>query len=68
MPKNNCYDPRSPNDKYLDNDSMNTLKKDLQKCLNSCGLFLFNGVHSKCSENNQKEEIECEVVEFDHVY
>ena len=68
LSKNNCYDPRSPNDKYLDNDSMNTLKKDLQKFLNSCGLFLFDDVHSKCSENNQKEEIECEVVEFDHVY
>ena len=33
LSKNNCYDPRSPNDKYLDNDSMNTLKKDLQKFL-----------------------------------
>ena len=29
-PKNNCYDPRAPNDKYRDNDSMNTLKRDRQ--------------------------------------
>ena len=26
--KTNCYDPRAPNDKYLDNDSMNTLKRE----------------------------------------
>ena len=38
-PKNNYYDPRAPNDKYLDNDSMNTLKRDLQKCLPSSGFF-----------------------------
>ena len=27
------------NDKYLDNDSMNTFKKDLPKCLRSSGFF-----------------------------
>ena len=30
---NNCHDPRAPNDKYLDNDSMNALIRDLQECL-----------------------------------
>ena len=28
-PKNNCHDPGLPNDKYLDNDSMNPLQGDL---------------------------------------
>ena len=32
-PKNNCYDARTTHDQYLDNDSINTLKRDLQKCL-----------------------------------
>ena len=39
-PKNNCYDPHVPNDKYLDHDSMNTLKRDLQKYLPSSGFFI----------------------------
>ena len=56
------------NDKYVDNDSMNTLKRDLQKCLPSSGYFLFHDSESKCSKNSEKEEIECEVVELDHVY
>ena len=67
-PKNNCYDTRSPNGKYLDNDSMNTLKRDLQKCLPSSAFSLFHDIESKCSKNCEKEEIECEVVELDHVY
>ena len=67
-PKNSCYDPRAPNDKYLDDDSMNTLKRDLQKCLLSSGFFLFHDIESKCSKNSKKEEIECEVVEFGYVY
>ena len=53
-------DPRAPND------SMNTLKRDLQKRLPSSGYFLFHDIESKCSKNSEKEEIECEVVEFDH--
>ena len=47
---------------------MNTLKRDLQKCLPSSGFLLFHDIESKCSKNSEKEEIECEVVEFDHVY
>ena len=49
-PKDNCYDPRSANDKYRDNDSMNTLKRDLQKCLPSSGFFY----SMKLSPNVQK--------------
>ena len=30
--------------------------------------FLFHGIEFKSSKNSAKEEIECEVVEFDHVY
>ena len=30
--------------------------------------FLCSDGQSKCSENYEKEEIECEAVEFDHVY
>ena len=67
-PKNNCCDPRAPNHKHLDNDSMNTLKRDLQKCLNSSGFFLFIDIQSKFSENKQKEETECEIAEFEHIY
>ena len=47
---------------------MNTLKRDLQKCLPSSGFFLFHDIHSKYSKNIEKEEIEFEVVEFDHEY
>ena len=54
-PKNNCYNPRAPNDKYLDNDNMNTLKRDLEKCLPSSGFFLFHDTESKCSKNIEKE-------------
>ena len=43
-PKNICYDPHTPNDKHLGNDSMNTLKKELQKCLLSKGFFLFHDI------------------------
>ena len=39
-PKNNCHDPGIPNDKYLDNDSMNPLKRELQKYLPSSGFFI----------------------------
>ena len=47
---------------------MNTLKRDLQKCLPSSGFFLFHDIESKCSKNSEKKEVKCEVVEFDHVY
>ena len=30
--------------------------------------LLFHNIQSKCSKNSETEEIECEVVEFDHVY
>ena len=46
---------------------MNTLKGDLQKFLSFSGI-LFHNIKSKCSKNSVKEEIECEVVKFDHVY
>ena len=39
VPKNN-YDPSAPNDTYLGNDSMNRLKRDLQKFLPSSGFFV----------------------------
>ena len=65
-PKSNCYDSLSPNDKHLDNDIMNTLKRNLQKFLLSNGFFLFHDIQSKCSKNNEQEEIECEVFGFDH--
>ena len=39
-PGNNCYEPHAPNDKHLGNDSTNTLKRDLQKCLPSRGFFI----------------------------
>ena len=29
-PKTNCYDPRAPYNKYLNNDGMSTLRRDLQ--------------------------------------
>ena len=45
---------------------MNTLKRDLQKCLPSSGFFLFHDIESKCSKNSEKKEVKCEVVEFDH--
>ena len=41
LPKNNCYDSRAPNDKHLDNDSMNTLKRELQKSLPFIGFFFY---------------------------
>ena len=28
--------------------------------------FLFHDIESKCPKNSEEEEIECEVVEFDH--
>ena len=67
-PKSNCYYPRAPNDKYLDNDSLNTLKRDLQICLPSNGCFLLDDIQFKCPKSSEKEGTECEVVEFDHVY
>ena len=47
---------------------MSTLKRDLQKCSSSSGFLLFNDIKSKYSKNSEKEEIEYEVVELDHVY
>ena len=47
---------------------MNTLKRDLQKCLPFRGFFLFHEIQSKCSKHNEKEESECEIVDYDHVY
>ena len=64
-PKNKCCDPLVSNDKYLDNDSINTLKRDLQKCLPSSGFFLFHDTESKCSKNSEKEQIERDVVKLD---
>ena len=32
------------------------------------GFCLFNNVEFKCSKNSEKVEVNCEVVEFDHVY
>ena len=32
---------RGPNDKHLDDDSTNTMKRDLQKCLPASGFFYF---------------------------
>ena len=29
-------------------------------------IFLFHDIESKCQKNSEKEEIECEVVEFDY--
>ena len=46
---------------------MNTVNKDIQKCLPSSVFCLFHDIVSKCSKNSKKEEVECEVVEFDHV-
>ena len=66
-PKNNCYDPRAPSDKYLDNNSMNTLKRP-SKVSTFQWIFLFHDIEPKFSKNSEKEEIECEVVEFDLVY
>ena len=44
------------------------MEKDLQKCLPSSGFFLFHNIQSWCSKIIiKKKEIECEVVEFDHV-
>ena len=31
-------------------------------------IFLFHDIEFKCSKNSEKEEIECGVTEFDHVY
>ena len=45
---------------------MNTLKRDLWKCLPSNEFFLVHGIESKCPKNIEKEKIEYEVVEFDH--
>ena len=56
-PKNNCYDPRAPNDKYRGNDSMNTLKGDLQKGLPSSGFFIFHDIESRCSKNSEKKKL-----------
>ena len=28
--------------------------------------FLFHEIQFRCSKNNEKEKIECEVAEFDH--
>ena len=53
-PKSNCYYPRAPNDKYLDNDSLNTLKRDLEICLPSNGCFLFDDIQSKCPKSSEK--------------
>ena len=47
---------------------MNTLKRDLQKCLPSSGSFLFHDIGVQMFKNSEKEEIQCEVVELDHVY
>ena len=66
-PKNNCYDPRAPSDKYLDNNSMNTLKR-LPEVSTFQWIFLFHDIESKFSKNSEKEEIEWEVVEFDLAY
>ena len=41
LSKNNCYDPRIPDDNHLDIDSMNTLKKDIQKFSPSNKFFYF---------------------------
>ena len=67
-PENNPCDPRQLNDKYLDNDSMKTLKRDLQKYLPSSGFFLFHTIESKHSVISEKEETDYEFVEFDYVY
>ena len=40
LSKNNCYDPRIPDDNHLDLDSMNTLKKDLQKFYHLINFFI----------------------------
>ena len=48
---------------------MNTLKRELQKSLPFIGFFfLFHDSQSKCSKNDEKEEIEFEVVETVHGY
>ena len=31
-------------------------------------ISLFHEIQSKCSKHNEKEEIECEIVIFHHVY
>ena len=56
-PKNNCYDPRATNDKYLDNDSTNTLKRDLQNCLPSSGFILFHDIEPKYSKVVKKKKL-----------
>ena len=53
-PKSNCYYPRAPNGKYIDNHSLNTLKRDLQICLPSNGCFLFDDIQSKCPKSSEK--------------
>ena len=45
---------------------MNTLKIDWQKCLLSSGFCSFHDFEYTCTKNSEKEEIECEIVEFDH--
>ena len=29
---------------------------------------MFHEIQSKCSKHNEKEESECEIVDYDHVY
>ena len=64
--KNSRYDPRAPNKKHLDNDVMKHEKRPLK--VFTLQWILFYDIKFKCSKNNQKEEIECELVEFDHGY
>ena len=45
---------------------MNTLKIGCQKCLLSSGFCSFHDSEQKCPKNSEKEEIKCEIVEFDH--
>ena len=64
--KNSRYGPRAPNKKHLDNDVMKHEERPLK--VFTLQWILFYDIKFKCSKNNQKEEIECELVEFDHGY
>ena len=55
--KNNFNDPRAPKERHLDIDSMKTLKS-VYLPLD----FLFDDIQPKCSKNNEKDGIECKVV------
>ena len=57
--------PSAPNEKYLDNDSMSTLKRDLQS-VNLPVDFVIPQRWVQISKISEKEEIKCQVVEFDH--